>query len=58
MVSEVSFSALGSPAVTPVLAVAQTLNEVLVRFGVTVKLMEALAPGNSGLALAKGNAGG
>ncbi len=44
-----SFSAFGSPAVTPVFAVAQTLNEVLVRFGVTVKLMVALAPGVSGL---------
>ena len=45
-----SFSAFGSPAVTPVLAVAQTLNEVLVRFGVTVKLIDALAPGVSGFA--------
>ena len=44
------FSEFGSPAVTPVLAVAQTLNEVLVRFGVTVKLMEAFAPGVSRLA--------
>ncbi len=50
MVSEVLFSAFGSPAVNPVLAVAQTLNEVLVRFGVTLKLIEALAPGVSGLA--------
>ncbi len=50
MASEVSFSAFGSPAVTPVLAVAQTLNEVLVRFGVTLKLIEALAPGANGLA--------
>jgi hypothetical protein len=50
MVSEVSFSAFGSPAMTPVLAVAQTLNDVLVRFGVTVKLIEALAPGISGFA--------
>ncbi len=45
-----SFSAFGSPAVTPVLAIAQTLNEVLARFGVTVKLIEALAPGASGFA--------
>jgi hypothetical protein len=51
MASEVSFSAFGSPAVTPVFAVAQTLNEVLVRFGVTVKLSDALAPGISGLAV-------
>jgi hypothetical protein len=36
--------------VTLVLAVAQTLNELLVRFGVTVKLIEALAPGVSGFA--------
>jgi hypothetical protein len=46
----VSFSEFGSPAVTPVLAVAQTLNEVLVRFGVTVKLIDALVPGANGLA--------
>ena len=43
-----SFSAFGSPAVTPVFAVAQTLNEVLVRFGVTMKLSDALALGVSG----------
>ncbi len=45
-----SFSVFGSPAVTPVLAIAQTLNEVLARFGVTVKLIEALAPGINGFA--------
>ena len=32
------------------MAVAQTLNDVAVRFGVTVKVIEADAPGASGLA--------
>ena len=41
--------ALESGVARPVLAVAQTLNDVDVRFGLTVKVTEAVAPGVSGL---------
>ena len=41
--------ALESGIARPVLAVAQTLNDVDVRFGLTVKVTEAVAPGVSGL---------
>ena len=42
--------ALESGVARPVLAVAQTLNDVDVRFGLTVKVTEAVAPGINGLA--------
>ena len=42
--------ALESGVARPVLAVAQTLNDVDVRFGLTVKVTEAVAPGVNGLA--------
>ena len=41
--------ALESGIARPVLAVAQTLNDVDVRFGLTVKVTDAVAPGVSGL---------
>ena len=44
------FLAYESGVARPVLAVAQTLNDVDVRFGLTVKVTEAVAPGVNGLA--------
>jgi hypothetical protein len=50
MVSEVLLLAFESGVARPVFAVAQTLNDVDVRFGLTVKVSEAVAPGVNGLA--------